>query len=54
MENFRSLGKFDLRGKQYYGASYESDYSILRPEHELFVALVAGQIKGYRDGEELT
>lgn len=52
MENFRSLGKKDLRGRQYHGASYEADYSINRPEKELFDALVAGRIKGYRKIED--
>jgi hypothetical protein len=48
VENFRSLGKLDLRGKRYYGASYETDYSAKRPEKELFDALIGGRIKGYR------
>ena len=52
VENFRSLGKKDLRGRQYHGASYEADYSINRPEKELFDALVAGRIKGYRKIED--
>jgi hypothetical protein len=48
VENFRSLAKNDLRGKQYHGAKYELDYSTVRPEKELLEALVAGRIKGYK------
>ena len=52
LDNFRSLGKIDLRGKRYYGARYDSDYGTIRPEKELFEALVEGRIKGYRRFEE--
>ena len=48
-DNFRSLGKFDLREKKYYGVSYESNYNTMQLEKELFDALVNGDIKGYRD-----
>jgi hypothetical protein len=50
-EHFRSLGKNDLRGKQYHGAIYEADYRTNRPEKELLDALVAGRIRGYRKFE---
>jgi hypothetical protein len=54
VDSFRSLARSDLRGKRYYGASYEKDYVNLQPEKELFVALVEGKIKGYREGVVLT
>jgi hypothetical protein len=54
VDSFRSLGRSDLRGKRYYGTSYEKDYVNLQLEKELFVALVEGKIKGYREGEVLT
>jgi hypothetical protein len=54
VDSFRSLGRSDLRGKRYYGASYEKDYVNLQLEKELFVALVEGKIKGHREGVVLT
>jgi hypothetical protein len=48
LEKFRSLGKFDLRGKRYYGASYDTDYDTILPDKELFDALAEGRIKGFR------
>ena len=54
LDSFRSLGRSDLRGKRYYGASYEKDYVNLELENKLFVALVEGKIKGYRSGVVLT
>jgi hypothetical protein len=58
LQNFRSLGKLDLRGKRYYGASYDPDYETVSSEKELFEALAEGRIKGFRKvgsrWEELT
>jgi hypothetical protein len=58
LQNFRSLGKLDLRGKRYYGASYGLDYETVLPEKELFEAIVEWRIKGLRKvasrWEELT
>jgi len=53
-DNFRSLGQSDLIGKQYYNQLYDHDYRNLQADEKLFVTIVEGQLKGYREGAELT
>ena len=51
--DFRSLGRAELKPPTYYGESYPPDFTNPHPEEALREALINGVLKGYRAGGEV-
>jgi hypothetical protein len=51
--DFRSLGRAELKPPTYYGESYPPDFTNPHPEEALREALISGVLKGYLRGKEV-